>query len=175
MRLRPVTMDDAQQILLWRNAPHVAHFMFDDEPIPLDSHLAWLERVLDSSRHRYWVIEHRGDGVGVANLAGIDARHRRCEWAFYLGDQDAPGPVAVGVELEIMGIVFGEMGLEKLTSEVLAFNTRVIEMHERAGFVREGVLREHIRRSDGAHDVVVLSMLRREWQERHERRWRRAR
>ena len=173
MRLRPLTMDDAALVLAWRNAEHVSHYMFDNEEISLETHLAWLDRVLQSPTHRYWIIEHNDVDLGVANLADIDVKNRRCAWAFYLGEPDAPGPVAVAVELEIMGIVFGEMELDKLISEVLAFNERVIDMHERAGFVREGVLREHIRRSDGVHDVVVLSMLRREWQERHETRWRR--
>jgi len=172
MRLRPMRMDDAGQVLAWRNAPHVSRYMFTTQTIAMDAHVQWLERTLDSPAHQYWVIEHNDVDLGVANLTDIDLHHRRCAWAFYLGAEQTPGPIAVAVELAVMGIVFGEMQLDKLISEVLAFNDRVVEMHERAGFVREGVLRDHIRRSDGVHDVVVLSMLRREWQERHETRWR---
>ena len=175
MSLRPLTMDDAEQILEWRNSPRVAAFMYTNEPISLTDHMQWLQGALESSAARYWMIEHRGNDVGVANLADIDRRNQRCSWAFYLGAPDVPGPVAVGVEFEIMGIVFGEMGFHKLISEVLGFNERVIDMHERAGFVREGRLRDHIQRNDGTHDVVVLSMLRPEWEERHEPRWRKRR
>jgi RimJ/RimL family protein N-acetyltransferase len=50
---------------------------------------------------------------------------------------------------------------------VLAFNERTIELHERIGFVREGVLRSHVWRADGPHNVVVLSMLRSEWEARY--------
>jgi RimJ/RimL family protein N-acetyltransferase len=70
----------------------------------------------------------------------------------------------------VMAIVFADMGFNRLISEVLTTNERVVALHERVGFVREGVLREHVRRDDGVYDVVVLSMLAEEWQARHGRR-----
>jgi UDP-4-amino-4,6-dideoxy-N-acetyl-beta-L-altrosamine N-acetyltransferase len=161
-----MTIDDAEQVHEWRNRAEIAHFMCDDRPIDLARHMVWIRAVLDSPACRYWIIEHEGRGVGVANLADIRPDQRRCAWAFYLADATVRGPIGVAVELRILEIVFGEMGFEKLTSEVLGFNERTIALHEKIGFVREGVLRAHVRRDDGVHDVVVLSMLRPEWEAR---------
>lgn len=165
-----MTMDDADRVLAWRNLPEVADTMFTNERIERDSHLSWMSRTLDSDASRYWIIQHDGRDVGVANLADISERHGRCAWAFYLGEQDVPGPVGLAVEFEIMAIAFADLGLHKLISEVLSTNERVIRLHEHVGFVREGTLRDHIRRADGWHDVVVLSMLEDEWRARHARR-----
>ena len=170
MRLRTLTIDDADRVFAWRNDPSIANMMFTNDPIEWSEHLAWLERVLNSPTSTYWMIEHDDRPVGVANLVDIDLHNSRCAWAYYIGEPETPGPVGLAVEFEIMAIVFADMGLNKLTSEVLAFNDRVIRLHEHVGFVREGVLRDHIRRADGVFDVVVLSMLREEWQERHSKR-----
>lgn len=170
MRLRDLRMSDAELVHRWRNSPEIADTMFTNDPIPYDVHVAWLERALASETSRYWMVEHDDRPVGVANLADIDLKNSRCAWAYYIGETDTPGPVGLAVEFEIMAIVFADMGLNKLISEVLASNDRVADLHERVGFRREGLLREHIRRPDGVHDVIVLGMLRSEWAERHSKR-----
>ena len=170
MQLREMRLDDADDVLRWRNAPHVAEVMFHDAEIDPETHAAWMARVLEDDSVRYWIIEHDGRGVGVANLADISWTHSRCAWAYYLGDLDVPAPVGLALEFEVMRIAFADLGINKLISEVLAFNDRVIALHERVGFTVEGTLRQHITRSDGVHDVVVLSMLKDEWQQRHGRR-----
>jgi UDP-4-amino-4,6-dideoxy-N-acetyl-beta-L-altrosamine N-acetyltransferase len=162
-----MTLADTAQVLEWRNQPDIARNMFDDRPIDPDRHAAWVRSAVASPAHRYWIIEHDGVELGVANLAGIDIRNRRCSWAFYIADPKYRGPVGVAVELRILEIVFAEMGLEKLSGEVLAFNERTIALHERLGFSRGGVLRSHVWRADGPHDVVVLSMLRSDWEARY--------
>ena len=170
MQLRDMRLDDAEVVHRWRSSPEVADTMFTNEPISWEQHLVWLERTLDDPTKRYWIIEHDDVAVGVASLVEIDERNRRCAWTFYLGEPDTPGPVGLAVEFEVMAVVFADLGLNKLISEVLAINDRVVQLHEHVGFQREGVLREHVHRSDGVHDVVVLSMLRDEWMQRHSKR-----
>lgn len=170
MRLRPMTLNDAEMVHEWRNRPQVANMMFTNDSISLDDHLRWLADKLNSDSCRYWVVEHDDRPVGVAALTEINWRNRRCSWIYYMGEADTPAPVGLAVEFEVMAIAFADLGFEKLTSEVLEFNDGVIRLHERLGFVREGQLRRHIHRVDGVFDVVVLSMLRSEWEVRHARR-----
>lgn len=167
MELRDMQLSDADQVLAWRNAPHVRSVMFSDDIITPDQHRAWIERTLDADDSAYWIISHGGQDLGVANLAEINRRHLRCSWAYYLGEPDAPAPVGLAVEFRVMELAFTEFGMNKLISEVLASNDRVVALHEHVGFVREGTLRAHVTRSDGVHDVVVLSMLREEWTKKH--------
>ncbi|HET9728260.1 MAG TPA: UDP-4-amino-4,6-dideoxy-N-acetyl-beta-L-altrosamine N-acetyltransferase [Acidimicrobiia bacterium] len=167
MRLRPMTLADADQVLAWRNRPEIANNMFDNRPIAHADHVRWTQRMLESPAHQYWIIEHDGRDIGVVNLAEIDIANSRCSWGFYIADPAARGPVGVAVELRVLEIVFGELGLEKLCSRVFAWNERTIALHERIGFVREGTLRSDVRRNDGVHDVVLLSMLRPEWEARY--------
>lgn len=170
MKLRDMIIEDAEKVLNWRNRPEIADVMFTNDLIAWDDHLAWMSRALADSSARYWVVEHADRPVGVASLNDINLRHRRCSWAYYIGEPDTPGPVGLSVEFEVMAIVFDDMGFNRLISEVLASNQRVVALHENVGFVKEGVLREHVVRNDGAHDVVVLSMLADEWRRRHSRR-----
>jgi ribosomal protein S18 acetylase RimI-like enzyme len=81
-----------------------------------------------------------------------------------LGDPAARGRgIGRAVEYLVQHHVFEIRRMAKLSCEVLAFNTQVLEMHQKLGFTREAVLREHVARRDGRHDVHVLGMLQREW------------
>jgi UDP-4-amino-4,6-dideoxy-N-acetyl-beta-L-altrosamine N-acetyltransferase len=170
VELRPLTIEDAALVLAWRNRPDVARFMGDDRPIAPPDHERWMVRILASPAHRYWIVEHGGRPVGSVNLADIDRQHGHCSWGFYVGDPTAcEGGSADRFHMSdalfrVAEVAFIELRLQKLCAQVLASNDRSLALHERMGFVREGVLREHIRHADGMHDLVVLGLLREEWE-----------
>lgn len=169
IRLRPLEIGDAELTRTWRNSERVSQAMFTNDYIEADQHLKWLERTLPSDTSRYWMIMLDGEPVGVVNLAAIDRRNNRASWAYYVGEEVGV-PVGLIVEYEIMAIAFADMGLHRLTSEVLMSNEKVAQLHERMGFTREGVLREHIFKDDTYHDVIVLGITKPEWEKRHSKR-----
>jgi hypothetical protein len=163
-----MTVADADQVLAWRNDLDVARFMVDDRPIAPHDHQAWMRSVLASATSRYWIIECERNDAGLAHLGNIDLAHRRCTWGFYVGNIAARRRgIALAALSQLLDIAFGELELDRLSAEVLAWNERSVALHERIGFTREGVLRGHVRRDDGAHDVVLLAMLRGEWEARY--------
>ena len=108
--------------------------------------------------------------MGVLSLSGIDPVSRRCSWAYYLGEVSARGVgLAKALELNIYAYVFEQLGLNKLCCEVLAFNDRVVALHEKFGSKVEGVLRQHVCKHGEYHDVVCMGILRSDWEAARER------
>jgi UDP-4-amino-4,6-dideoxy-N-acetyl-beta-L-altrosamine N-acetyltransferase len=160
-----VRPEDKEKILVWRNLPEVAKFMYSDHEIKPAEHDHWFVRAMADSTCRYWVITMDSEDVGLANLYGIDEHNRRCYWAFYLASSKVRGRgVGSIVEYRILSHVFDERRLNRLCCEVLGFNAAVIRMHETFGFRQEGVLRQHIYKDARFHDVVTLGMLRKDWE-----------
>lgn len=59
-------MDDAAQLLEWRNDPDAIGASFNARHIGEDEHRQWLERVLDAADHIVWVaVSDGGDDIGV--------------------------------------------------------------------------------------------------------------
>lgn len=58
---------------------------------------------------------------------------------------------------------FDTLRLHRLSLDVFSFNVRAIRAYERAGFVREGVLRDAIATDGGYADDVLMAMLEDEW------------
>ena len=164
VRLRRLAAADGPRVLAWRNSQEVAAYMYGDHAIAEAEHARWLDAALTRPDRCYWIVELDGAPVGLANLARIDPEASRCEWAFYLADPAVRGRgVGAAVEYLVLGHVFEARGLNKLWCEVLAGNAAVVRLHERFGFTREALFRDHVRKAGVFHDVVGLGLLRREW------------
>lgn len=165
-RLRLLRDSDLETVMRWRMSPEVTRYMYTDPVLTLEGQRRWFQQVRHSGRDLVWVIELlAGDRpVGLLSLSDIDRVQRRCAWAYYLGETDVRGAgLARSLEMNICALVFEGLELNKLWCEVLAFNDRVVALHEKFGSRVEGVLRQHICKNGEYHDVVRMGLLRQEW------------
>jgi RimJ/RimL family protein N-acetyltransferase len=65
----------------------------------------------------------------------------------------------------VLATGFGELGLRRIDLRVFGFNKAAIRCYERAGLVREGLLRKAVRVGDQCWDTVLMGILREEWRE----------
>ena len=56
-----------------------------------------------------------------------------------------------------------ELGLHRVSLDVFAYNPRGVKSYEKAGFQREGVEREMIKRDGNRYDVIFMGVLREDW------------
>ena len=165
--LRDIQEKDKEMIRQWRNLPEVGKYMYTDQYITPKQHTIWFQKMMASSRSRYWIIVCDGEDVGLANIYDLDEINRRCYWAFYIASPNVRGKgVGSFVEYSVMHYVFDELKLNKLCCEVFDFNEAVVNMHKRFGFQQEGLYREHIFKQGKYYNVVALAILRDEWMTR---------
>ena len=165
-RLRKVTEQDLERVREWRMLPEITRYMYSDPQISPEQQRAWFGRIDAAPRSRVWIIEltETSEPVGILSLSDIDLVHRRACWAYYIASEAAKGKgLAKTLELNLYRYVFEEMQLNRLWCEVLAFNDRVVSLHERFGSKVEGVLRQHILKNGEKHDVVRMAILADEW------------
>lgn len=135
--LRPVTMADAELLWRWVNDPLVREWSFQQEPIPVQTHVAWLRRKLaDPNAVIYLAVDGQGKPVGQVRFE-IDA-----------GGQ---AEVDVSVAPTMRGKGYASAVLRRGVAELLrttavhrvravikAANAKSIRAFERAGFAAAG-------------------------------------
>jgi len=162
--LKPLTENDLELVRTWRNSPEVASYMYSEKIISAEEQLAWFERLKTDTSSKYWIISYDEKPLGVANITGLSNVLESCYWAFYIGDTSVRGGgIGAKVEFNVLHYVFEELKLNKLRCEVFSFNDKVIKMHEKFGFRREGFYREHCKKQGEFKDVVALALLKSEW------------
>ncbi|HVK99653.1 MAG TPA: UDP-4-amino-4,6-dideoxy-N-acetyl-beta-L-altrosamine N-acetyltransferase [Dongiaceae bacterium] len=166
-RVRPMTTDDLQQVLAWRNHEAVRRFMLTQHEISLAEHIQWFARASrDDGRHllifETSTSENDSDPLGFVSFQAL-AQGGVAEWGFYV----APGaPRGTGSQMgqTALQYAFDALGFDKVEGQALAHNESSIRFHVRMGFTQEGVLRRH--HFDGAryHDLICFGLLANEWQ-----------
>ncbi|PDT81736.1 UDP-4-amino-4,6-dideoxy-N-acetyl-beta-L-altrosamine N-acetyltransferase [Sinorhizobium sp. BJ1] len=161
-RLRPATDDDLTIMRTWRNTPSVREKMYTWHEISEDEHHQWWERTKSTNVHRYFIYEFRNTPVGVVSFNNIDERNQNASWAFY-ASPDAERGTGSRMEILALDYAFFDLRLHKLSCEVLEFNTSVIKLHKKFGFVEEGILRQQYQRDGKFYDIHRLGVLATEW------------
>lgn len=103
--------------------------------------------------------------VGMTRYLGIDRPNRNAEVGGTWLDSDLwRSPVNSESKLLMLSNAFEVEGCERVQIKTDVRNVRSQQAIERLGAEREGVLRQHMVRSDGTlRDSVVYSILRSEW------------
>jgi RimJ/RimL family protein N-acetyltransferase len=65
LTFRLATIDDADLLLLWRNDTVTRQFSHNPNPIQLETHMTWLQTVLDNTQQHLWIVEDKGTPVGT--------------------------------------------------------------------------------------------------------------
>ncbi|WP_313650353.1 UDP-4-amino-4,6-dideoxy-N-acetyl-beta-L-altrosamine N-acetyltransferase [Pseudomonas soli] len=160
--LRPMVRTDLEQVLMWRNHPEVRRFMYTQHEITLEEHASWFAKASQDDKRHLLIFELDGVAIGFISIheSGVGGV---ADWGFY-ASPDAPKGSGKLLGQAALAYAFLQVGLHKLCGQVLEYNERSIRFHERLGFRREGVLRQH--HFDGRlyHDVICLGLLFSEWQ-----------
>jgi ribosomal-protein-alanine N-acetyltransferase len=94
----------------------------------------------------------------VAGL-GIHPRLRRGELGYWIGQPHWKQGYATEAVVQIVDFGFKRLGLHKIHAEHLERNPASGAVLLKAGFVREGLLRDHVTKWDRFEDVVVYGLI----------------
>lgn len=126
----------------------------------------WIERHRMATDEVLWVIADAKDGrcLGHVGLYRIDHRIRSAEFAIMIGDRAAQGR-GLGKRLTrfCLDYGFGTLNLNRIELSFLATNERARKLYEGLGFRQEGVLRQAQYKAGRHLDVVLMSVLRDEF------------
>jgi len=170
IRLRPIQRSDLSFFVEWLGDPEVRQFITVNIPLSLEEEEMWYEQVLKHPKpERPLAIEAKeGDDwrlIGNISLFDLNWVHRSAEVGILIGDKRFWNR---GFGREAMQLMvkhaFETLNLNRVYLRVDVENVRGIRAYERAGFVREGVLRQAVYRNGYYSDMVVMSVLRSEWQ-----------
>ena len=171
LRLRAAEREDLPRFVRWLNDPEVYKFLAAVYPLSLQSEEKWFESM--AGRHpaeQVLVIEIKADEgwKAIGNVSFMDVKwvNRSAEVGIFIGEKDEWGK---GYGREVMKLMlrfgFNELNFHRISLRVHADNARGIKAYEYAGYKHEGVMRQAIYQNGRYVDLLLMSVLRPEWQD----------
>ena len=132
---------------------------------------AWAEEMSkkksEDDNHFFAMVGPEGNVVGSMNAHGCDKRNGTFEYGISV-NRDCWGKGYASDAMKVLfRYFFDELGYHRVGAVVYAYNDRSIAMHERFGFVREGLLREAKYTDGKRYDMLYFGMTAAEFRARH--------
>ncbi|MCR5849061.1 MAG: GNAT family N-acetyltransferase [Lachnospiraceae bacterium] len=137
--IRPITYDDTEDIIRWRNSDSVRSRFIDKRLFTKESHERWLKEYVEKGKAAQFIILLDGKSVGSVYLRDIDMAEKCAEYGIFIGEESARGKGAGTKSAKlILEYGFFTLGLDKIFLRVKKDNQGAIKSYEKAGFVFNG-------------------------------------
>lgn len=172
--LREFEQNDLGEMRKWITDPDSTQYLSDTFVVPhtWEQTASFLDSLLSGKKpgvHLVIANLMTGDYLGQCDLMNMTDYSRKAELAIVLGpEHQGKGYGGEAIEL-LLELAFDHLNLNRVYLRVHEQNARALACYERAGFVREGVLREDAFSRGEYHDIIIMGILRADWMRTHRR------
>jgi RimJ/RimL family protein N-acetyltransferase len=169
--LRSLELSDLDDLWHWFADREVVRYSLSLWLFPYSRHetQTWLEKTLTDKHTLTLGIVERTSGalIGIAGIASMSLINRSGEYFILIGNKESWSK-GYGTEVTKLIVEYGfaTLNLHRIALTVSEVNSAGVKAYERAGFTREGVLRQACYRDGQYHDKIVMSILRPDWEAR---------
>lgn len=153
--------------LIERNREHLRQWLpWVDYETSIEDSQRFIERSLQNyldNKSFDLGIHYRGQLSGVISFHTVDWPNRQVEIGYWLGSAFQGSGIMTKACRAMMDVAFHKLQLNRITILCASGNTRSRAIPERLGFIQEGVRRDGQWLYDHFVDLVMYSMLVREW------------
>ena len=164
--LRPLEREDAPVLLAYINDPDVTRTLTFYRPVSAESVAEFIAKTgTDRNFVGFGIALKENDRlIGATDLRIGDYKDRNALFGISIGAKEEWNK-GYGTEATrlIVGYGFQTLNLNRISLRVYEYNPRGVRAYEKAGFKREGVLRQEIYRDGRFWDAYVMGILRSEW------------
>jgi RimJ/RimL family protein N-acetyltransferase len=167
--LRPLDRADAPHFVTWLNDSDVNRTLLRRLPLNLAAEEEFLGKLYqDDKQVLLGIVLRDGDRlIGGTGLHPIDYRYRHTGFGILIGDKAEWGKGHATEATQLMvAFAFQTLNLNRVWLHVYEDNVRGQRVYEKAGFRKEGILRQENYREGRYWDTITMAILREEWQGR---------
>lgn len=132
INIRPASMDDALDILEWRNDPATRAMFRDGNVVSEASHIAWFASALARDDRRFFLGEFYGQKIGVMRF------DRQDDGSWEVSHNMAPSSRGKGLGQRMVAAVLDQFEGKTIVAEIRQDNVACWHIYEKSGFKLTG-------------------------------------
>lgn len=172
LRLRAAEREDLPRFVAWLNDPEVREFLLMNQPMSLAQEQRWFDTMLERPQVEQVLVIEIMDGeawtpIGNTSFMSVNWASRSAEIGIFIGEKSHWNQ---GYGRETMRTMlrygFDTLNLNRIFLHVFEDNFRGIKAYEHVGFIHEGRLRQAEYKNGKYSDILIMSVLKEEWDKR---------
>ncbi len=172
VRLRAIERDDIKKFHEWVNDPQVTVNLSMYLPLSLEDETAWFEGFSKLSPYeKPFAIEIRKNKawklIGNCGLINLDFKNSNAELGIMIGDKSEwDKGYGTDAMTTLSRHCFETLNLHRVYLRVYESHVRAARAYQKVGFLLEGKMRDAIYQNGKYENVLLMSVLRSEWDAR---------
>ena len=163
IHLRPITLEDGEQIVRWRNNENVKAHCMKKHVITKESNEVFYHTNVETGKYKQFIVEHTDDDfpivcypIATVYLKDIDNENKHCELCIFTSsDREwVQKSQSEGVR-QLLEKAFNEYDMHKVYSYVFFKFPDEVELLKAAGFTVEAILKDESMNNDGEYEDIV--------------------
>ena len=160
--IRPITEQDTDNIIRWRNSDSVRPYFIYQKPFTKEGHLKWLKDMIYSGNGFQFIVCRTEDDkpIGSTYLRDYDKECRKAEYGVFIGEAEEKGK-GIGTEMLklTMQFAFQEVKLHKVFARAFSDNLPSVKSFLHEGFQQEAYLKDEVYINGEYRDIVFLAKI----------------
>ena len=139
--LVPISANDTDNIVKWRNQPFVRDMFLRRELLTKEIHNNWLNKMIETNKAKQFIIYVKEDNrpIGSIFLKDIDLEKQTAEYGNFIGEEDCLGKgYGSDAGRTLIKYAFEKLGMKKIYLRVLQENVRAVNAYKKMGFLKTG-------------------------------------
>lgn len=157
--LRALEESDLEQLRDWRNADWLRPFVREYRLLNMVNQRDWFERISRSLNDAMFGILADGELAGVCGLCNINWKNRTAEVSLYVELEHQGQGIAIQTLHLLQEKAVRDYNLHRLWAEIFSFNEASPGLFEKAGFIYEGRMVEHIWKEGHYADSLIYGWI----------------
>lgn len=161
--LRPITLQDSDLIIKWRNAPDVLSHCMTKSPITLESHLTFYHNNILTGKYKQFIVERVEEGCGLVTypiatvyLKDLDYGNKRCELCVFTSNDKEWIYESQRIAIKMLiDKAFVEFCMHKVYTYAFYKYADEVELLKSAGFSVETILKDEAMNENGEYEDIV--------------------
>ena len=137
---RQITDEEVHLVFNWRNHIEIRKWMYNQEIIPLDKHIKFIENLKTDDTKQYWLVQRRKVPIGVMSV--VDIKEKSGDWGYYIAPEFHEKNLGVEFYYYSLDYLFCIMKMERLYGFALVKNIAANSLSDLFGFDKELEIKE---------------------------------
>lgn len=160
--LRPITLDDTDLIVKWRNNPSVVQNFIFREKFTKNMHEKWMHDKVETGQVIQYIVEEKDSKrpIGSVYYRDVNKAYDSAEFGIFIGEDDARGK-GYGKEIAALFVKYGfeKLGLHRIQLRLVKGNAAAAKTYLSVGFHKEGEFRDMVKLDGEYKTVIFMSIL----------------